>query len=241
MESDLKIKSLLALCAVADIAVLETDLEAPFHLSFRSEPLSEDEDLAILGYPDYPRAFHAIRKTGPLTVFFKGWQEFPVEKEGSTKGASGGPVIDSRGQVVGIYKRGNNDSAIFTGGNQLKAVLEGEIGVRCEKDSPEKCLKKAVNLAKRRGFAGDAEAQYSLSMMYEEGDDMEQDAVQSAFWLKKAAEQGHPLAQYNLGIMYVDIGQAVMEYDSEKAAFWLEKSAKQGHGRAKYLLDWLTK
>ena len=98
-----------------------------------------------------------------------------------------------------------------------------------------------MNLAKRRGFAGDAEAQYSLSMMYEEGDDMEQDAVQSAFWLKKAAEQGHPLAQYNLGIMYVDIGQAVMEYDSEKAAFWLEKSAKQGHGRAKYLLDWLTK
>ena len=152
MESDLKIKSLLALCAVADIAVLETDLEAPFHLSFRSEPLSEDEDLAILGYPDYPRAFHAIRKTGPLTVFFKGWQEFPVEKEGSTKGASGGPVIDSRGQVVGIYKRGNNDSAIFTGGNQLKAVLEGRDRSSLREGLSGKMFKKSCESGKAQGI-----------------------------------------------------------------------------------------
>ena len=236
VESDLKINALFALSIVADIAILETNSDAPFHLNLQSEPLSEDEDLVILGYPS--GTFHAIRKTGPLISFFKGWQEFPIESE-SIKGTSGGPVINSTSQVVGILKIGKNDAAIFTGRNQLKAVLNGEIGVRCGEDSPEKCLEKAVLLAKRRGFDGDAEAQYSLSRMYLEGEDVERDAVQSFFWLKKAAKQSHPQAQYELGLMYVDIGQAVVEYDAEKAAFWLEKPAKQGHTRAKYLLDWL--
>ena len=240
VESGLKIKSLLALCAVADIALLETDSEAPFYLSLRDEPLFEDEDLTILGYPD--RAFRVIRKGGPLAFFFKGFWEFPTKKKSSKKGASGGPVIDSRGQVVGIFKRSNDDVAIFTGVNQLKAILEGEIGVRCGKNSPEKCFKKAVTLAKRRGFEGDAEAQYALSIMYEEGFGVEQeeDAGESFFWLKKAAKKGHAYAQYDLGFMYVALGEERVNYDPKTAAFWLEKSSKQGHGRAKYLLDWLT-
>ena len=238
VESDLKIKTLFALSAVADIAILEINSEAPFHLNLQSEPLSEDEDLAILGYPH--GAFHVIRKAGPLTAFFSGWGEFPTEIKDS-QGSSGGPVVDFRSQVVGIYKVGYNNAAIFTEANQLKAVLDGDMGVHCEEDSPENCLKKAVSLAKRRGFEGDAEAQYALSMMYEEGYGVEQDAEQRFFWLKKAAEQGHAEAQYNLGFMYVAIGEQVVEYDSEEAAFWLKKSAKQGHGRAKHLLDWLTK
>ena len=52
--------------------------------------------------------------------------------------------------------------------------------------------------------------------------------------VKKAAEQGHVDAQYNLGFLY-DIGEGVPEDDSE-AERWYRKSAEQGYVLAQYNL-----
>ena len=49
---------------------------------------------------------------------------------------------------------------------------------------------------------GDADAQFELGGMYDEGKDVPQDDAESAKWFRKAAEQGHVKAQYNLGLMY---------------------------------------
>ena len=38
-----------------------------------------------------------------------------------------------------------------------------------------------------------------LGCCYGDGEGVEQDYAKAAEWLKKAAEQGHPRAQYNLG------------------------------------------
>lgn len=44
------------------------------------------------------------------------------------------------------------------------------------------------------------------------------------------AEQGHFIAQFNLGLLY-DNGQGVKQ-DHQKAAYWYRRSAKQGHSDA---------
>jgi TPR repeat protein len=49
---------------------------------------------------------------------------------------------------------------------------------------------------------GDAEAQYSLAVMYEYGLLVKQDYMESIFWYKKAANQGYAEAQNQLGGMY---------------------------------------
>ena len=53
-------------------------------------------------------------------------------------------------------------------------------------------------------------------------------------YIKRAAEQGEPTAQDNLGVMYYN-GQGVCQ-DYEKARQWFEKAAKQGLAAAQFNL-----
>ena len=49
---------------------------------------------------------------------------------------------------------------------------------------------------------GDADAQYNLGMLYDDGVNVPQDAAKAAKWFRRAAEQGHVAAQSKLGVMY---------------------------------------
>lgn len=46
--------------------------------------------------------------------------------------------------------------------------------------------------------------------MFEEGQGVQQDDVQAAYWYQQAAGQGHSAALYNLGLMYAN-GQGVQQ------------------------------
>ena len=71
--------------------------------------------------------------------------------------------------------------------------------------------------------------------MYFFGNGVQQDYAQSAFWCRKAADQGYIDAQYILGFMYYG-GQGVMQ-DYAQSAVWSRKAADQGHPGAKTILD----
>jgi hypothetical protein len=53
----------------------------------------------------------------------------------------------------------------------------------------------------------------------------------AAAWYRQAAEQGHSISQYNLGLMY-DNGEGVAE-DNAEAVRWFRLAADQGHGEAR--------
>ncbi|MDH5470230.1 MAG: sel1 repeat family protein [Gammaproteobacteria bacterium] len=82
---------------------------------------------------------------------------------------------------------------------------------------------------------GDAEAQYNLGVMYDEGAGRKADLALAAEWYQKAAEQGFIDAQTNLGIMYLG-GQGVPK-DPDIARKWLQKAAEQGDKEATQLLQ----
>ena len=85
-----------------------------------------------------------------------------------------------------------------------------------------------------RGAAerGDAEAQYNLAVLYEQGRGYPQDLLQAAEWYRKAADQGFMQAQYNLGSLYAD-GEGVGQ-DLAQAAEWYRKAADQGLKEAQH-------
>lgn len=68
---------------------------------------------------------------------------------------------------------------------------------------------------------GDSEAQYKMGLCYEKENDM----VNAAKWLKKAARQGGELRAYNLGSCYYK-GVGVEQSYSE-AVHWFHKSLKK--------------
>ena len=70
------------------------------------------------------------------------------------------------------------------------------------------------------------EAQYNLSVMYKNGEGVDQSDTMAMEWTEKAAEQGHAGAQYNLGLVYYK-GHGV-DQDDSMAMRWYAKAAAQG-------------
>ena len=92
---------------------------------------------------------------------------------------------------------------------------------------------------KIRAEQGDAntqyDAQYELSAMYFGGYGTPKNYKEAVKWLRKAAKQGNPLAQFDLGEMYYYKGRGVPK-DKVKAAKWYHKAAEQGWDLAQYRL-----
>jgi uncharacterized protein len=80
---------------------------------------------------------------------------------------------------------------------------------------------------------GDARAQFWLGFKLAY-DGTAESFSQAGQWYRKAAEQGHALAQFNLGVMY-SRGQGV-ERNKELASFWITKAAERGDCGAQFLL-----
>ena len=63
---------------------------------------------------------------------------------------------------------------------------------------------------------------------------MPQDYKTAVQWFRRAAEQGHAMAQFNLGLMY-DKGEGVPQ-DYKTAAQWYRRAAEQGNAMAQFNL-----
>lgn len=89
------------------------------------------------------------------------------------------------------------------------------------------------NLAKQ----GDAQAQYELGSMYFfiTDENQESDPKKSFEWFFKAARQGHPEAQTQLGMMYG--GGYGVSRDDSKSMYWYKEAAEQGNAEAILTVD----
>ena len=75
---------------------------------------------------------------------------------------------------------------------------------------------------------GDENAAYFLGVMYQTGSGVSPDCDKALKWTKKAALQGHTLAQSHLGMMYSKgCGEKVTKNLFE-AYYWTALAAKQG-------------
>jgi TPR repeat protein len=74
---------------------------------------------------------------------------------------------------------------------------------------------------------GDADAQFTLGVMYDNGDEVRQSHREAFKWYLRAAKQGHVKAQYNLAVSY-DNGEGT-NIDHSEANLWYRRAAEQGH------------
>jgi TPR repeat protein len=77
---------------------------------------------------------------------------------------------------------------------------------------------------------GHARAQFSLGLLYDEGEGVPADAAKAAYWYRKAAEQGHREAQFNLGQM-CSVGHGLPK-DLQQAYFWWILASSDGDEEA---------
>ena len=94
----------------------------------------------------------------------------------------------------------------------------------------------AFNGLKAKAEKGDAASQLDLGMKYAKGEGVNRDYQEALNWCLKSAEQGNPLAQFNVGSMY-DRSRPVLvihtsKKDNAEAIKWYLKAAVQGHTAA---------
>ena len=111
------------------------------------------------------------------------------------------------------------------------ALLVG--GASCA-ETPEPAQDNSIEAIRTRANAGDADAQFNLGLMYDNGRGVPQDDGEAVAWYRQAAEQGHASAQFNLGVAYRD-GQGVPQDDVEAERWW-RKAAMQGDAEAQFNL-----
>ena len=78
---------------------------------------------------------------------------------------------------------------------------------------------------------------FRLGWTYLCGLGVERDDNRSAYWLRRAAEQGHCEAQFELGQKYL-LARGVPQ-DYKQAVDWFRQAAEQGHGGALLRLGWM--
>ena len=81
---------------------------------------------------------------------------------------------------------------------------------------------------------GNAAAQFSLGLMYADGEGVPKDDAEAVRWYRLAAEQGQAAAQYNLGVRYA-FGQGALK-DDDEAVKWFRLAAEQGRPDAQFNL-----
>ena len=101
------------------------------------------------------------------------------------------------------------------------------------------CSSDVLNMSALEGLIRCAESgwtpdQYTLGVMYDNGNGVPEDDAEAVRWYRMAAEHGHASAQHNLGVMYAH-GNGVPEDDAE-AVRWYRLSAEQRYVFAQFNL-----
>ena len=81
---------------------------------------------------------------------------------------------------------------------------------------------------------GDAEAQYHVGMMHNNGIGTQQDPKQAFEWFQKATASNDPLGAYKLGCYYDGQGAGIVPSDSNEALKYKLVAARAGYALAQH-------
>lgn len=130
------------------------------------------------------------------------------------------PGYPLNAQIVALQKSGNKE----------------ESGNATEKNNTENKnqYSSLINYLSQRAAMGDAEAQFDLGQLYEQGVGVAQNIEQAAFWYQNAADQQHSGAEYSLAVLHL---KKATPQDYKIGKSLLMVSAFKGNSYSQYVLS----
>lgn len=119
-------------------------------------------------------------------------------------------------------------TALSAGAQTSRQEVEAKVNALTPQETREVLLK---------AQAGDANAQYLLGRAHQLGRSVARSDAEAAKWIRKAADQGHVLAEMSLANMYFQ-GEGVPRDDNEGMR-WMRKAADHRDAMAQFMLGYL--
>ena len=251
----LSASQILSLSLVHDLMLLQTKKTVRRYLRLGG-PVSKKEDGALLMMGYFKGSLTVFRQTAPIPWQDRIYYALPVNRM-DLSGTSGGPFLNSRGEVVSIASRAGGNMSYSLKVKHIKRLLLGEIGIFCRRPRLiQACRKedvaKMVATAERgHGFAlfrlglgtytnkgkplmrflrQSAEQGFTIAEGFLGETLRKRNPEEAAYWLKRAADKGSPFAKFDLGMIHYHQNKADESFEMMKQA------GEAGHGTAQYNL-----
>ena len=242
----IKVKGVHIVSGIYDLVLFQTTTKVDDYLSLANKDftLKRKERLTIIGYPGGSLAIGRPMEQRGGTI---NYENSLVYGFGTTisdlDGASGGPMLNSQGEVVGVFSIGNANLAYGTKvehlWNFLKNRKPGETSTRTKRtfcarpDNLTQCIEAEKNNVRTMAENLDTLALFQMGLSYSYINETNEDWDQSDDKLKMAAEHGFPLAHHELGLSHY---RAKTPARDKLAIVQFEKSAKSGLAESQYML-----
>ncbi len=213
----LSVKRILALSLFYDLVILETKKEVKNHLILGESILPHEKEIFTISYLN-----DKLRKIEKInSIFANNSRDYAFPSNVShLKGTSGSPIINNKGQVVGILCCSSYNIIYAIKVTHLQNLLT---------NPPVKDvllqMKEEVNILTSMARQGDMLAQYQLAIMYKHGIAVPKDYEKAKALLEEAARQGFLLAKHTLANMYM---REELPESEEKAFSLYKEAAEQG-------------
>ena len=232
----LKIKKVLHISAMYDLALLEIEGEVSDYLRLEENALGSEKDWYVFGYPYGLFKKMISKKEYNTSNSYKDDYSFEfVVNHSFLGGASGSPVLNSEGKVIGVLYKDSENRGFAINLENIEAFANRDIGLDCSNFvGLRSCIKEEIENLTQKAEQGYALAQSVLANFYYNGLGTDQNYKKAYYWFKKSAEQGYAGAQYSLADLYYEGLGTDQNY--ERAFYWAKKSAEQGFTIAQYSL-----
>ena len=221
----LRVKKILAISALYDLALLETE-ESSDYLTVRENSQDEEySNFVVLGYGMAELSLKERKQAG--NIFREGDLYLFSLNNSLSRGFSGSPVLDKKGAIRGILNQSDSDEGNIAHAFRVDSIIKfisGETGLNCNPfPDVQDCIKQEIKSLHEQAEKSHILSQYQLGEMYEQGEGVEQDFEKAKYWHNQAAKQGNIFAQFKLGLLYEH-----STGEEKQAEHWYLQAAKKG-------------
>ena len=242
----LKVQGVHIVSGVYDFVLFQTTKSVNHYLALEHKgfTLKSSDDLSLVGYP---RGSFTIAEQKQLEGAMAYYEDIRSYGFGTNipdlRGASGGPILNSKGKVIGLFYFSIENVALGIKVQHLRELTTDkrsqELASQTKRTfcsqptKPQRCLKAEKGNVRNMAKQSDAVALFQMGISDSYINETDEDWDLSANRLKASAKQGFPMAQHKQGLLHYN---AKTDAQDKLALIEFQKAADQGHAVAQYML-----